>query len=119
MSDANKIAMPVVIESAKKAEEVGKIGKEDFDHFTRIFGKMPRATLMKYADGFTPPKDHDEWVKQQIYKTKRKGASVRETIKETIEELTEERAFFEGLDGRLKQGKRSLYYSVPKGKDLI
>jgi len=62
---------------------------------------------MTYEDGFVPPKDHNEWVERQISRGKSgKPPSVRNTIRDALEEVTEEREFFRktdaGIDPNLK-----------------
>jgi len=63
------------------------------------FNRMPHVNRIKYDEGFTPPADHEQWVERQIVKAKSDSPpSVRTTIKEALEELTEERALFNRLD---------------------
>jgi hypothetical protein len=88
MSDVNDRA----VLSGIKADRQGAL---DFIGFNRL----PHVSRMKYEDGFAPPDDHNEWVERQISKGKGKkplfGDPVRTTVREAIEEVTEERAFFE------------------------
>src|SRR5882672_10352933 len=67
------------------------------------FNRIPHVNRIKYEDGFVPPKDHNEWVERQVSRGKSgKPPSVRSTVRDALEELTEERALFEKLDGRVK-----------------
>lgn len=63
------------------------------------FNRLPHVNRMKYEDGFEPPKDHNEWVERQISKGKGgKATSVKTTIHDAIEEITEERDLFHKLN---------------------
>lgn len=66
----------------------------DFMQFNRI----SHVHRMKYEAGFEPPSDHNEWVERQISRGKGGKLSVKATIRDAIEELTEERNLFKKLD---------------------
>jgi len=88
MNDVNEYAVLNIAKANRQAAL-------DFMQFTRL----PQVKRIKYEDGFTPPYDHNEWVERQVIRGRSgKPTSVRGTIRDSIEELTEEYALFNKLD---------------------
>ena len=113
MSDVNEKTVLSMIKTDRQATL-------DLMHFNRI----PHKDKIKYEDGFVPPEDHDKWVERQISKDKKvKGPSVRSSIRDAFEELTEERALFAKLDGKVELVSKvetnkdgSIKYGPPEAK---